>query len=163
MKKENFISKFLFTTAYCFLTLAIILFSVSSGEDSTSQSGFFVNLIAVTLDLLNIRLLPSELDTLHNLVRKLIGHFALFGIDGIFGYLTFDSWFDWGNKKKFLITIILGILIATLSEVIQAFVPERGPSFVDVFIDLSGFILGVLFILLIQKIQRVSCLKKNPS
>lgn len=81
----------------------------------------------------------------------------------MFGYLTFDSWLKWKHTRKVFLTIFVGLLIASISELIQLFAPNRGPSLMDVLIDLAGFIVGVGFVLLIQKIYQVSSLKKKHS
>ena len=86
------------------------------------------------------------------LIRKIIGHFALFGIDGIITYL----FFYFLNKEVklpkpylyLIFALLVGIIIPVLTEVIQLFVPGRVGDFVDVFIDIGGFVLfgGVAFL-----------------
>lgn len=160
MKITNAYLKYFYLVVFLITTAFIFIFAGFSGEQSSSQSGFLLNLISSLLDALQIHLNQEQLDTVHIVIRKLIGHFVIFGLDGIFAYLTFDSWLKYSKKAKIAISLGVGILIASLSEVIQLLAPERGPSIYDVLLDYSGFILGVIFVLLIGRLNRVSSLKK---
>lgn len=88
-------------------------------------------------------------------VRKSIGHFLLFLVNGVFTFLFFyelDKDINYKFKKKWhyiAISIILGLFFAGLSEFIQYLVPTRFGSFIDIGVDFGGYLLGVLIILLI--------------
>jgi len=85
-------------------------------------------------------------DDFHGFVRKLVGHFSLFLVDAVFGFIFFYTYLD--NKKKWwialLISLTLGFLIAGGSELIQFFVATRGGVWLDVWIDYSGYVAGTL-------------------
>lgn len=163
MKKNYHPEKYIFPLLLVLVTTIIFVLASSSGEASSSQSSIFINAIISILNFWKIELISFQIEFLHIFVRKMIGHFALFGLDGIFGYLTFDVWLNWVKMKKILISILVGLVIASISELIQLFAPNRGPSIMDVLIDLAGFIVGVGFVLLIQKIHQVSSLKRKSS
>lgn len=79
-------------------------------------------------------------------IRKSIGHFSLFLVDGVIIYLMFYflTKFKAINLKNFIIipTLLLGIFIASLSEFIQYFIPTRAGLIADVGIDVLGYIVG---------------------
>ena len=55
------------------------------------------------------------------------------------------------NKKKVIISLIIGVIYASLDEIHQAFIPERTARVTDVIIDALGLILGILCIIAIEK------------
>ncbi len=88
-------------------------------------------------------------------VRKSIGHFLLFLVSGVFTFLYFyelNKDVNFKGKKKWYyiaVSLVLGVLLAGLSELIQVFVPSRFGSMLDVLTDSSGYILGALITLLV--------------
>lgn len=86
-------------------------------------------------------------------IRKSIGHFLLFAVNGVFSFL-FIYYFmkDMEGAKKWLIITValcLGLCLASISELIQFFVPSRSGSVLDVLVDFGGFILGAIVTYLI--------------
>lgn len=98
-------------------------------------------------------------------IRKSIGHAMMFGITQVFTFLALFMFFP---ERKWWITALIslgaGILLASLSETIQFFIPLRSGTFKDVLIDLSGVIpglvitIGVLFL-----IKYIKNKKEKPS
>lgn len=88
----------------------------------------------------------KKFDNLNHVIRKLIGHFGVFLITGVFGILTIYFFFFKGRKKYVSMTLIFlhGLLLAILSEVFQVFAGNRTPAWSDVGIDYFGYILGAL-------------------
>lgn len=84
-------------------------------------------------------------------VRKTIGHYLLFFMNGFFGFWTFYLFLD--EKRRLLMTNIyslaVGLFSAMLSEIIQYFVPERSGNFLDVLIDFSGYLTATLLLTLL--------------
>ncbi len=122
----------------------ILVFSAFSGEISSSQSNFVVDILNSILRFFGVILNESQLDTFAFFVRKIIGHFLIFLLDGIFAYLMLINLSI--MKKKWLpviLAISLMIMIAGSSELIQLFTSGRSGNFYDVGIDLSGAMLGV--------------------
>lgn len=151
MKKRNIIF-----TIFLLLSLAINTFIVfegaTNGNDSSSQSFGVTNWV---LDVIG-KIDPNswmvlDRDAAHALIRKLIGHFALFGLSGIISTLMF-VFINNPLKKKIQIVIsnmMYGFYFALVSELVQHFTPGRYMSFVDVMIDFSGYVLfgGITFII----------------
>ena len=83
----------------------------------------------------------------HGLLRK-AAHFLEFACYGALWcrYLLL-------GKRKPALGVLPGVCTACIDETIQCFVPGRGPRVTDVMIDLSGFSLGLVAILLIQKLN----------
>ena len=82
-------------------------------------------------------------------LRKAVGHFSLFFVNGIFGALTFYFFLDKKNVlTRLLLAIIPGVFVAGLSEFIQFFVDGRGATIFDVLIDSSGYLVAVLIVYL---------------
>lgn len=103
-------------------------------------------------------------DSFHRFMRKAAGHFSLFLVTAIFGFIFFYTYFE--TDKRFMMAIVLtlglGFITAGISELIQLVIPGRGGVFTDVLIDFTGCCFGVLIvfaiILISQYIKRV---KKN--
>lgn len=128
------------------INVLIIVESCIGGDGSGSQSLGFTNFVVSILE----RIAPGasfleDKEHLHSVVRKLFGHFLLFGLAGIFNTLTILFIFmDNENKKdifKALVSFGIGFTLALVSELIQIFVPGRAGVFTDVLIDFSGFLL----------------------
>lgn len=100
-------------------------------------------------------------------IRKGFGHFLLFAITALTGfigiYLLIDDW----KKIGITISISLGVcaLLAFLSEFIQTFAPKRAGLLQDVGIDclgaLSGFIVPFLVVSIIAIIKKVLSKRKE--
>ncbi len=80
-------------------------------------------------------------DSGHGLLRKL-AHFTEFACLG--GLLT---WLFAMLHKPRVLALVCGFTAGSVDETIQRFVPDRGPSFVDVLIDTSGTVLGIILVL----------------
>lgn len=87
-------------------------------------------------------------------VRKNIGHLSLFAFLGGIGALFFALYFADPHKAYLAVAFSGGIAagLAFLTEAIQMLTPMRGPSLVDVGIDLSGAFIGLLAFLLVYGI-----------
>lgn len=88
----------------------------------------------------------SVLEQGHGLLRKL-AHFTEFCCLGVL-----LSWLFAMKKQKkrayILPALVCGCLAACVDEVLQCFVPGRGPSFWDVGIDSMGILIGVCLLTL---------------
>ena len=100
-------------------------------------------------------------------MRKAAGHFSLFLVTAIFGMIFFYTYMD--DIKKLWITVVvtlsLGVIVATVSELIQTVVPGRSGVAMDVGIDSLGYFIGMLLtlgvILLIRLIKNKINKKKE--
>ena len=108
----------------------------------------------------------NDIENVGVVVRKSIGHAAMFMIAQIFTYLTLYMFF-YDKKWWFYSSISLGegMFISGLSELIQVFVPSRGGAFVDVLIDFAGVVVGAaltfLGIYIVKKIKEKKSQKET--
>ena len=144
---------------YIFLVLsvAINVFIVVeggiNGDNSASQSFSFTQMF---IDLVkkidpNSPIVQNP-EITHSVIRKLVGHFGLFGVSGILTTTMLSLIDDAYKDKKLQIVIssaFIGLFVAFLSELMQLFTPGRYMSFIDVLIDYSGYILfgGLTFLI----------------
>lgn len=92
-------------------------------------------------------------------VRKSIGHATLFGITQIFTFLAI--YMVLYDKKIWILALIslgAGTLLASISELIQFFIPLRSGTFIDVLIDMAGVTIGLAIIFTITLLIKT---KKN--
>lgn len=98
-------------------------------------------------------------------VRK-IAHFCIFAALGFFSYLTQSTYLieskkEIQAKKAALYSVIFSLIYAVSDEVHQLFVEGRSGKILDVAIDLSGAVLGVLFAVLIISLFVKIIIKKE--
>jgi len=115
--------------------------SLLPGELSGAVSGFVTELLGKLFGMA-----PGESQGGHGLLRKL-AHFSEFAC---FGALLAWRCAMKGETGKTLITQTLlgGLLTACVDETIQRYVPDRGSSLLDVWIDFSGVAAGLTILLL---------------
>ncbi len=141
---------------YVFLTLAvainvlIIVESCIGGDGSAAQSFSFSESIANFIE----NIFPGAIidhTAFHSAIRKLVGHFLLFGLSGLFTTLTFvmnDFLMERLKWKNIIFILSFGLIVALISELIQYFVPGRYGVLTDVLIDYSGYIVfsGIVYL-----------------
>jgi len=99
-------------------------------------------------------------------IRKSLGHAAVFMLAQIFTYLTLYM-FLYDKKWWFYSSISLGegLFISGLSELIQFFAPLRDATFLDIFIDFAGVVVGAaltfLGIYIVKKIKEKKSQKET--
>ena len=97
----------------------------------------------------------------HGFMRKAAGHFFLFLVTALVGTLFFYTYID--NNKYLWVTILAslltGVLAASISELIQYFIPSRGGVIADVGIDSLGYLIGTA--LMIGGILLVNLIRKK--
>lgn len=148
-KKINYI----YLVLYVLSILIVYISSLQSGSVSSSESGWITNFLLKIITNLDFLKLDLDFETLHSIVRKLIGHFGWFFVVGIFGFLTFSPFLE--NKPKGLwISLSIGVVIAITSELLQFFAIERGPMESDMAINFSGYLTSTLLCFIIYKIKR---------
>ena len=145
MKRKDKILAYTFSILAVALSVFIIIQSCLDGGESTGQSSWVVELCKNVINfVIKDAINESNIGTFTTVIRKLVGHFSLFLVDGVFVYL---SLYYWLKEKKDMITLLLftlifGLLLASLSEFIQSFVPGRSGELLDVLIDYGGYLLG---------------------
>lgn len=140
--------KYIFLVCYIFLTLFIFIKAMENGEKSSTSSDQVTDIVIGAID----GITPGDesiadkfsLEDIKSFVRKAIGHFSLFLVMGIFSTLTYYLFIE---KKLYSLIIILvvGILTAVISELLQGLPGDRHPSFDDVLIDYVGYLIAFIF------------------
>ncbi len=128
----------------------IVYFSLSNGDESSQQSGFFSKIvISISEWITNRSLSVYEIEVIHFEMRKFIGHFTLFLLDGLSLFACLDYLID--KKKSIIICLIFGLLLASSSEICQIFAGGRSSQFHDVILDYSGFVFPIVVLLILAK------------
>ena len=152
--KKHFIFTVVVATLAVAINIFIIVHSCLNAAQSTNQSGWVVTMLKTIInsfskDAIN----DGNINTFTHVVRKLIGHFGLFVFSG--GFSTWAIHLSSYYLKKYkwwydlIFTLFFGLFLASLTELIQTFVPGRSGQITDVLIDFSGYILGTGIVVLI--------------
>lgn len=103
-------------------------------------------------------------------IRKSIGHFLLFGVSAIFTTWAFYLILNKVFKKKWFIVLVsglFGITVASVTELIQLFIPLRKGTWIDVGINILGYAvflaLTILFGFLILKRRQKAWTNKKSA
>ena len=127
-----------------------------NGQKSAEQSGMVVEVVETVVDTIAPGTInETNIDDVHNVIRKVVGHFLLFSLAGFFA--TWTSMLLLENKtyksKLWFLNIAIplgyGFILAAISEVIQLFAGGRSGEFKDVMIDFAGYFLGFTIIFLV--------------
>jgi len=86
--------------------------------------------------------LPIQLSVVKEIIQNML-HIPLFAILA-FLWMSFFRKRQINYKKAVLYTCLITFLISNLDELYQLFVPERDASFLDLFLDMIGLLLGVV-------------------
>lgn len=120
-----------------FIISFIWIQSMIPGEESTVESEFIKNIVTPILEII----VGKGNVTLH-LVRKL-AHFTEYFILGVISVITIN------NKKKIVLSSVLGLIVAIVDETIQLFTPGRSGMIKDVILDFSGVAFSILIMTLV--------------
>lgn len=119
------------------LTFAMIMLiwghSLMPGEVSASESGFLTELLTGLFHI-------TGSNTEHT-IRK-CAHFFEYMILGIL--FSADSVLFTG-RRACAASVFPGLAVAQTDETIQLFVADRGGSLLDVWLDYSGYVTGIVF------------------
>lgn len=138
--KQN--KKKLFLILLILMTITIWMNSILPADLSSTQSGFFTNIIHYSLNIFRITI---ELDQLSIIVRK-SAHFAQF-------FLLAILWFQYlyqviENKNQIpWFTLLFCLITAIIDETIQLFSEGRAFQVTDILIDIFGSIMAILALL----------------
>ena len=84
---------------------------------------------------------------------KFFGHGGLFLLLAFFAMNMFKHLDVDGLFARFLLYSMSGLSVAFISEFMQMFMPKRSASMTDIAIDMGGFLLGTLLVLLKRSIK----------
>lgn len=142
--KKNIITRVILLILILIWVFLVYGFSNQSGTESSGISRKVAELLFDSEDVIN----KAE-----PIIRKL-AHFSEYSIGGILFYSLFST-YDFTKRKRSLISLGLGIWYAIFDEIHQLFVPGRSGNVVDVIIDSSGVLFGIIFIRVIFKIVEI--------
>lgn len=94
-----------------------------------------------------------------HIIRK-IAHFSIYALLGLL-LMTLAETYEITNKKRILLSLLIGIFYASLDEIHQSFIPGRTAAFTDVLIDTAGVLTGILTIFIGLKILKRRRLRKE--
>ena len=106
---------------------------------------------------------PENHDSFATFIRKAFGHFGLFAVSGVLSSLAFYlslSPYSWCKHfMNTMFSLVFGLFMGILTEMIQLSVPGRSGEAVDVLIDFSGYLVGTLLLglilfLVIRKLRK---------
>ena len=129
----------------CLLLTGMLTVIWGNSLQTGTESGAVSGRLLAWLNLL-LRLDASDAEVLHLVIRKM-AHFTEFACLG-----TLLAWLFgmMGEKRGYLFSrpLLCGLLSACVDETIQVFVPDRGPSLIDVWIDTAGVAAGIMVLLI---------------
>ncbi|MBR3879863.1 MAG: VanZ family protein [Clostridia bacterium] len=123
---------------YVFLFVFILCFIFGNSMLSKELSGTISKFVAGILGGE-----AGSTDEGHHLVRKL-AHFTEYAALGAVGHLLFDSMMQ-DKYRKYVTVSLVGVTTPLVDETIQIF-SMRGPALTDVWIDVGGYLVGVLLV-----------------
>lgn len=124
-------------------TLFIFGQSSLSGEVSSDQSGFIVDVLYPFMSRIGINI---NQDTFSFIIRKL-AHFTEYFILGSLLHLIYLKF----NRGVWFI-FLHGFITACMDETLQLFIPNRSGELRDVMIDTSGVLLSIVVVFILMKI-----------
>ena len=98
-------------------------------------------------------------------LAKVAGHMSFFVLEAFLAYFMMLYYRTNKQKIDILIYFGIGLLLASLTEFIQIFLPGRYPAIKDILIDMSGYIIGlgcsILFFYVLKKIKNKKGIKNE--
>lgn len=133
------------------LNIFILAESFMGGPVSSKQSGWFADVAAQTVNFFKPgTIVPENIGEFKGFLRKFVGHYSLFALDGLIGFFTFKLLL---SEKKWFLPLIanlcVGLGMSMLTEFIQLFVPQRAGLITDVFINFAGYLTPLLIAYLV--------------
>jgi len=158
MKKREILKWFILAIAVA-INLFILINAFLNGEVSAKESTDVAHTAADVINTVKPETItPQNFDKFAFDVRKVVGHFLLFALSG--GFTTWAEYLFLKNTKlgyflwQLLLTFGFGFLLALTTEFAQSFVAGRTGAWADVGIDVSGYFIGVLPVILVLLIRK---------
>jgi len=160
---------------YWFITIIVIILAIAingyiimhSCLDAAESTKASSSVVEVAEDVVNTvrpeTITPENHDSFASFIRKAFGHFGLFAVSGLLTslalYLSLSP-FSWSKHYiNVMFSLVVGLFMGIITEMIQLTVPGRSGQVTDVIIDFSGYLLGTLIIglilfLIIRKLRK---------
>ncbi len=157
MRKSIKVIAIISMIAFVCLSIFLIYEASMPGEVSSSHSGAVSGAIQDVTEKVESSIggsgmvsesITNNWSAFTHYVRKGIGHFGAFLVLAVFG--TFGLVMLHKNKASAIaLSIVLGVSIATITELIQLHVEGRYGCYDDIVLDSSGYLVGFVFTSLI--------------
>lgn len=142
-----------FACILLFVMAGIYIMSSYNGEDSADLSSHLLDYYLVRYIMDHLPLLTSRVETSIRKYAHILEYLCL----GISSYLFFYELF-WKRQQRSFETVALSVLLcflySCLDEWHQTFVADRAGRFSDVLFDSTGFLLGIILLLLITLFKK---------
>ena len=145
-------------TTLILLVLTFISIFNFSNQDGQASSGVSRKVAKKIIDIypytknLNEENKNQIVEKIQPIIRK-GAHLSIYTLVGIL-MMSFISTYNIKLKYRFLISILVGLVYASSDEIHQSFIPERNASIIDVGIDTSGVLLGIILVLIIISVYK---------
>lgn len=165
MKRLKALKWIIFSIAVA-INLFILINSFIGGDASTAESSVITGTAANVVNGISPGTITNDkFQDFIVFIRKLFGHFGLFCFSGVFTtwafYLFSKPGKSWNLVNLGLVSLGAGIVVATLSEIIQLFIPGRSGSIDDVRLDFIGYFIGVLLVIFVIFLVKTSISRKQ--
>lgn len=134
--------------------ITIFIFSNQNGEESGETSRGFtkkiIDICPITKNL-NEKIKEELTEKTQKIIRKL-AHFSIYTILGINLMGLLNTYDGLENKTKAKTSLIIGVIYAISDEIHQMFSGGRTPAILDVCIDGTGILFGIIIVFGIVKI-----------
>jgi len=120
--------------------------SLDNGEESSAKSGLVVAVLQQVAEIFTDGATVSE-----SFVRTM-AHFSEFALLGFLLMLSVKTFTQRYLKNIFLV-LFISLAVAVIDEILQLFSAGRASDVLDVAVDFSGAVTGILFFVLIVKIS----------
>lgn len=136
------------------LNLFILVNAFIPGDESATTSFWIADILATLINYVKSGTINiNNIDAFSYFIRKLVGHFSLFLLDGVFVGLTFYLFLIYKKNRNFwwatLFIFLIGFLVASISEAIQLGIPGRIGTINDVLIDMAGYVISLIALFII--------------
>lgn len=146
--------KWIILTLAVLVNVFILVNAGINGAISSQESGWFANFAKnVVNTFIPNYINEANFDLFALTIRKAIGHFSLFLLDGVLSTLALHLFL---KDTKFGLdyysvsfSLIVGLVVAMISELIQIFTPDRFGSWADIGIDFGGYLVGLALLIVI--------------
>lgn len=145
-------------TTLILLVLTFISIFNFSNQDGQASSGVSRKVAKKIIDIypytknLNEENKNQIVEKIQPIIRK-GAHLSIYTLVGIL-MMSFISTYKIKLKYQFLISILVGLVYASSDEIHQSFIPGRNASIIDVGIDTSGVLLGIILVLIIISVYK---------
>lgn len=125
---------------FTFLAIFAIVQAALPARESTAVSNLFTSITLFGREIGEIKFFGKtfSMDEFASFLRKLVGHYGLFTMLGLFGFFTFYSGKNF--KNAVIIDLSVNLSLALLTEFIEYFSPGRAFLLADIILDAMGFI-----------------------